>query len=51
MGAGLYIDGWRIMCLDMDAAHPASQGTAQHRSIDRKALVNLSITLSVSNQG
>lgn len=51
MRAGLYIDGWGIMCLDTDAAHAAGRGTAQHRCIDRKALVNLSITLSVSNQG
>lgn len=41
----------RIMCLDTDAAHAAGQGTAQHWTIDRKTLVNLSITLSVSNQG
>lgn len=45
------IDGWRIICVDTDAAHAAGAGTAQHRTIDRKALVNLSITLSASNQG
>lgn len=45
------IDVWMIIRLDTDAAHADRAGTVEHFIIDREAFVNLSITLSESNQG
>lgn len=45
------IDGEMIMCVDTDAAQADRAGTVEHFAIDRRTLVNLSITLSASNQG